>query len=203
VLEEHKQAAMRRIATDLPSLWSPPATSLQDQKRLGRVLIEDVTLQRHQYQVALCMRFQAGALMERPVRLAGSGNKPTVLAPALITHIEALTERHTAGDVAATLNQAGGPHPTRGDFDTNAVVSLRKRFQLPSRYPRRRSTGDRTQEDIAETFGVKVQTGQRWRKQGWMHAEYANDQKEYLYELSFEGLPSRDQGEAINSTDPS
>jgi hypothetical protein len=36
-----------------------------------------------------------------------------------------------------------------------------------------------------------------------MHAEYSNDQKEYLYELSFEGLPSRYQGEAINATDPS
>ncbi len=59
-----------------------------------------------------------------------------------------------------------------------------------------------TQEEIAETFGVNVQTVQRWRKKGWMHAEYYNDQKEYLYELSFEGLPSRYQGEAINSTGP-
>ena len=38
---------------------------------------------------------------------------------------------------------------------------------------------------------------------GCIHAEYYNDQQEYLYELSFEGLPSRYQGEAINSTDPS
>ena len=176
---------------------------MQDKKRMVRLLIEDVTLQRHQYQVALFIRFKAGALMARTVRLSGSGNKPTVLDPAIITHIDALTERHTAGEVAAKLNQAGVPHPTRGDFDTNAVVYLLKRFQLPSRYHRLRSKGYMTQEEIAETFGVNVQTVQRWRKKGRIHAEYYNDQKEYLYEPSFEGLPSRYQGEAINSTDPS
>ena len=203
VLDEQKRAEIRRIATDFPSLWSHPATSLQDKKRMVRLLIEDVTLQRHQYQVELFIRFKAGALMERTVRLSGSGNKPTVIDPTIITQIDALTERHTAGEVAAKLNQAGVPHPTRGDFDTNAVVYLLKRFQLPSRYHRLRSKGYRTQEDIAETFGVNVQTVQRWRKKGWIHAEYYNDQKEYLYEPSFEGLPSRYQGEAINSTDPS
>ena len=149
------------------------------------------------------MRLKASALMARTGRLSGSGNTPTVLDPATITPIEALTERHTAGAVAAKRNHAGVPHPTRGDFDTTAVVSLLKRFQLPSRYHRLRSPGYRTPEDIAETFGVKVQTVQRWRKKGWIHAEYYNDQQEYLYEPSFEGLPSRYQGEAINSTDPS
>ena len=43
VLDEQKQAEIRRIATDFPSLWSPPATSLQAKKRLVRLLIEDGT----------------------------------------------------------------------------------------------------------------------------------------------------------------
>src|SRR5262249_31943128 len=137
------------------------------------------------------IRFKAGALMQRTVRWSGAGHTPTVIDPALITHIAALTERHTAGEVAAQLNQAGVPHPTRGAFDTTAVVDLRKRLQLPSRYHRLRSTGYMTQEEIAETFGVKVQTVQRWRKKGWRQAAYSNDQKEDLYELSCEGLPSR------------
>jgi hypothetical protein len=174
VLDEQKPAAIRRIATDLPSLWSHPATSMQDKKRLVRLLIEDGTLQRHQDPVELCMRLKAGALRERTVRLSGAGNKPTVLDPAIITQIDALTERHTAGEVAAKLNPAGVPPPTRGDFDTNAVVYLLQRFQLPSRYHRLRSKGYMPQEDIAETFGVNVQTVQRWRKKGRMHAEYDN-----------------------------
>jgi hypothetical protein len=67
------------------------------------------------------------------VRLSRSGNKATVIDPALIAPIAALTEQHTAGEVAAKLNEAGMAHPTRGDFDTNAVVYVLKRFKLPSR----------------------------------------------------------------------
>ena len=46
VLDAHKQAEMRRLATDFPSIWSHPATSHQDKKRMARLLLEDVTLRR-------------------------------------------------------------------------------------------------------------------------------------------------------------
>jgi transcriptional regulator with XRE-family HTH domain len=72
-------------------------------------------------------------------------------------------------------------------------VYLLKRFKLPSRYQRLRVRGYWTQEEIAERFGVSVQTVQRWRKNGWIHAVYYNDQKEYLYEPFFEGLPRHSQ----------
>jgi len=35
VLDEQKQAEIRRIATDFPSLWSHPATSRPDKKRVS------------------------------------------------------------------------------------------------------------------------------------------------------------------------
>jgi len=198
VLDAQKQAEIRRLATDFPSIWSHPATANQDKKRMVRLLIEDVTLKRDGYSVSLFIRFKAGALLTRMVRLSRSGNKATVIDPALIAHIDALTEQHTAGEVAAKLNDAGMAHPTRGDFDTNAVVYLLKRFKLPSRYQRLRTRGYVTQEEIAEKFGVTIQTVQRWHKCGWIYAEYYNDQKEYLYEPFFEGLPQRYQDSAAN-----
>ncbi len=65
------------------------------------------------------MRFKAGTILTRMVRLSSSGNKATVIDPALIAHIDALTEQHTAGEVATKLNEAGIPHLTRGDFSSN------------------------------------------------------------------------------------
>jgi DNA invertase Pin-like site-specific DNA recombinase len=203
VLDAQKQAEIRRIATDFPSLWAHPATSMRDKKRMVRLLIEDVTLTRHQYQLDLFIRFKAGALIQRTVRLSRSGNIPTVIDPAIISRIDTLSEDYTAGEIAAKLNQAGVPHPNRGDFDTNAVVYLLKRFKLPSRYQRLRLKGYMTQEEIAQTLGVTVQTVKRWRKKGWMHAHYYNDLKEYLYEPSCEGLPPRYQDKTINPTDQS
>ena len=87
------------------------------------------------------------------------------------------------------------------NFDTNAVVYLLKRFTLPSRYQRLRSKGYVTHEEIAETLGANVETVQRWRQQGWMHAHYYNNLKAYLYEPSCESLPPRYQGKTINPTD--
>jgi hypothetical protein len=46
VLDAQKQAEIRRLATDLPRIWSHPATAHQDKKRMVRLLIEDVTLKR-------------------------------------------------------------------------------------------------------------------------------------------------------------
>jgi DNA-binding transcriptional regulator YiaG len=186
VLDAQKPAEIRRLATDFPSIWSHPATANQAKKRMVRLLIEDVTLTRDGSSVTLFMRFKAGALLTRLVRLSRSGNKATVIDPALIAHIDARTEQHTAGEVAAKLNDAGRAHPTRGDFDTNAVVYVLQRFKLPSRYQRLRTRGYVTQEEIAEKFGVTIQTVQRWHKCGWIYAEYYNDQRSYWIPGSFE-----------------
>jgi hypothetical protein len=132
------------------------------------------------------MRCTAGALLTRLVRLARSGNKATRLAPALSAQSHALTEQHTAGEVATKRNAAGSPHPTRGDFATQAVVSWLTRCKLPSRYQRLRISGYRPQEESAERCGVSVQTVQRWRQRGGIHAAYSNAQQEYLYEPCLE-----------------
>ena len=46
VFNAQQQAEIRRLATDFPSIWSHPATANQDKKRMARLLMEDVTLQR-------------------------------------------------------------------------------------------------------------------------------------------------------------
>src|SRR4029453_1126227 len=98
MLDAHKQAEIRRLATDFPSIWAHPATSHQDKKRMARLLIEDVTLKRDGYTVPLFIRFKAGALLPRMVRLSRSGNKPTVIDPALLARIDDLSEHYTAGE---------------------------------------------------------------------------------------------------------
>ena len=122
VLTAQQQAEIRRLATDFPSIWAHPATSHHDKKRMARLLIEDVTLKRDGYSVTLFMRFKAGAILTRRVRLSRSGNKPTVIDPAIISRIDDLSKHHTAGEVATALNDAGIVHPTRSECETNAVV---------------------------------------------------------------------------------
>jgi hypothetical protein len=48
------------LATDFPRLWSDPATANRERKRMVRLLIEDITIQKGE-QIQLDIRFRRGA----------------------------------------------------------------------------------------------------------------------------------------------
>ena len=121
--------------------------------------------------------------------MPSSGQQPTDISADIIQKIEHLSRQHTAGEIAKKLNEAGVIHPTRGIFDTNAIVYLMKRFNIPSLKQRLRAAGFVAQQELAERCGVTEQTVLRWRRQGWIRARRYNDQPEYLYEPKFDALP--------------
>ena len=154
-----------------------------------RLLIEDVTLTRNGYEVDMSIRFKTGTVIEEFFRVPGSGQRPTDISADIIEKIEHMASEQTAGEIATTLNQAGVSHPTRGTFDTNAIVYLLKRFNIPSLKQRLRDSGYLSQHELSERCGVTAQTVQRWRRLGWVKARRYNDQPEYLYEPTFDALP--------------
>ena len=139
-----------------------------------------------------CRRHQAPILstvIQEFFNIASSGQPPTAISADIIQKIEHLSSRHTAGGIATKLNEAVVIHPRRGTFDTNAIVYLLKRFNIPSLKQRLRAAGYLSQHELAERCGVTVQTVLRWRRQGWIRARRYNDQPEYLYEPKFDALP--------------
>ena len=189
VLDSAKAGALSSLAEDFADLWHHPATSYQDKKRMIRLLIEDVTLTRHGDQVDVSIRFKTGTVIQEFFNVASSGQQPTDISADIIQKIEHLSSRHTAGEIATKLNEAGVIHPRRGTFDTNAVVYLLKRFNIPSLKQRLRAEGFVSQQELAERCGVTVRTVLRWRLKGWIRARRYNDQPEYLYEPKFDALP--------------
>jgi len=195
VLEPSKQEEIKHIAADFATIWSHPATTFQDQKRMIRLLVEDVTLKRDDYEVEVYIRFKTGAIVKELFRVPRSGNKVTVIDPRIIQMIEKLSREHTAGEIATKLNEEGMIHPTLETFDTNAVVYLLRRFKIPTRYKRLRAGGHLSQEELAKHCGVGTQTIQRWRRCGWINAKRYNDQPEYLYEPKLNALPANIAGQ--------
>ncbi len=195
VLEPSKQAEIEHIVADFATIWSHPATTFQDQKRMLRLLVEDVTLKRDGYEVEVFIRFKTGAIIKELFRVPNSGNKVTVIDPQIIQMIEKLSHEHTAGEIATKLNEEGIIHPTLETFDTNAIVYLLRRFNIPTRYKRLRARGYWSQEELSEHCGVGTQTVQRWRRCGWINAARYNDQPEYLYEPKLNALPANIAGQ--------
>ena len=154
-----------------------------------RLLIEDITLTRNGYEVDVYVRFKTGTVIKAFYRVPRSGHKPTDIGSHIIEKIDHLASKHTAGQIATKLNETRVIHPTRGTFDTNAIGYLMKRFNIPSLKQRLKAAGYLSRHEVAERCGVTALTVQRWRRQGWIIARPYNDQPEYLYEPTLEGLP--------------
>ena len=189
VLEPSRQEEIKQLVADFAAIWSHPATTFQDKKRMIRLLIEDVTLKRDDHEVEVYIRFKTGTIIKERFRIPRSGNKPTVIDPQIIRKIDHLSSEHTAGEIAKKLNEEGVIHPTNETFDTNAVVYLLRRFNIQTRYSRMRAKGYVSQEELSDRCGVRFQTIQRWHRRGWINAKRYNDQPEYLYEPKFNALP--------------
>ncbi len=122
------------MVEDFAAIWSYQATTFQVKKRMVRLLIEDVTLNRDGHQVEVYIRFKTGTIVKELFRIPSSGNKPTAIDPEIIRKIDHLSSEHTAGEIAKKLNKEGVIHPTLGKFDTNAVVYLLRACEkIPAR----------------------------------------------------------------------
>jgi hypothetical protein len=86
-LTEEQKAQVRALAQDLPKLWHSPTTAAQDRKRMLRLLIKDITVEKQpaQRKAILHIRWQGGALEDLLVNLPLS-------APDKVRYPEALGE---------------------------------------------------------------------------------------------------------------
>jgi hypothetical protein len=58
VLTEKHSSTILALAADFPRLWNAPGTADRDRKRMIRLLLEDVTLNRDDKQISLQIRFK-------------------------------------------------------------------------------------------------------------------------------------------------
>ena len=59
-ISAEQRTKIMALASDFPKLWNDPKTLDRDRKRMARLLLEDVTLQREQ-EVVVQLRFKGGA----------------------------------------------------------------------------------------------------------------------------------------------
>ena len=92
-LSDEQQAQIRALATDLPALWTNPATPMRERKRLIRLLVTDITLTKIDGQIVAHVRLSGGRQhtlkMPRPLRAWEAHTTP----PTTIKLIEQAARR--------------------------------------------------------------------------------------------------------------
>jgi hypothetical protein len=160
-----EQAVMSQLVERFPDFWQAPQTSDQERKRLVRLVIEDVTIEKTD-RIRAQVRFKGGATRTLCVPLPPPFAHSRLTSVATLAALDGLLDNYADTAVAEQLNIQGYRTFVGLPFTTNHVAALRRKHGLKSHYTRLREAGWRTATEVAAQFGVSEQT--IW---GWYHGE--------------------------------
>jgi Recombinase/Recombinase zinc beta ribbon domain/MerR family regulatory protein len=185
--DEHK-ARIRALAADFPALWSDPATPQRERKRMARLLIEDITINKTD-QVHLHVRFKGGQITSLAVPIPPTAWQARQTNPETLATLDRLLEDHTDAQAAEILNREDHRSGTGQAFTPSIVLHLRRANGLPSHLERLRSRGLLTIPELADRLGVHPSTIKAWHRAGLLISHQANDKNIRLFEPPAPGDP--------------
>jgi DNA invertase Pin-like site-specific DNA recombinase len=183
VLDEVSKRRVCGLANDFPRVWRHPKTTDRDRKRMVRLLLEDVTLNKNEA-IHVDVRFRGGASRSLLLPRPRASWQLRQLPRETVAEIDRLLEDHTDGEVADVLNERGIVSGTGRRFSGRRVRVIRRAYELRSRKARLRARGLLTLDEIAARLGVCKDTIKLWRRQGRVPVRCyrADDNDRYMYE---------------------
>ena len=179
--DQHK-TRIRQLAADFPTLWSDPSTPQRERKRIARLLIEDVTLNKTD-QIHIHVRFRGGQTTSLTIPLPPRAWHLRQTNPDTLALLHRLLNEHTDAEIAAKLNADGHRSGDGKTFTGRIVLELRRSHGFPSHHERLRAHGLLTIGELADRLGVHPTTINAWRRAGLIQSHKANDKNIRLFDL--------------------
>jgi Recombinase/Recombinase zinc beta ribbon domain len=180
-LTHEQHAQIRALATDLPALWANPMTPMRERKRLIRLLVTDVTLNKTGEQIASHVRLSGGQQhtlqVPRPLRAWEAHTTP----PTTITLIDQLLDDHTYDQTVEILNSKGLTGGWGKPFTVVSLTQLCRNRSIPSHQQRLKAAGMLTLEEIADQLDVTTQTIKIWQRRGQITGRRIDGRRAHLY----------------------
>ena len=152
VTDEQKKDILS-LAKDLPSLWGSPTTRDKDRKRILRLLIKDITVERLETKrVVLHLRWQGGVDEDIPVSIPPSYCDQIRYPKEVVDRVRVLAENLPDSQVAAHLNEEGLTSAKANRFTRSIVAWIRYTHRIPA--PVLRLPGELTVDQVAAQFAV-------------------------------------------------
>jgi len=197
VLTDEQRSAILALASDFPRLWSDPSTTDRDRKRMVRLLLEDVTLNRDE-QISMQIRFKGGAHRTLHLPLPLRNWQQHVTPSAVIDEIDDLLGDHTVKQIAAILNSRGMMPGAGASFNPKLVARLVRAYQLKPRYDRLRERGLLTLQEMVDALQVTPTTVKIWLRRGLLRAHAYSDKNECLYDPPGDDAPRKAPGTKLS-----
>ena len=158
-LERNKILA---IAGDLPTLWSSPTTKMKDRKRIIRLLIKDITVEKlkGQYKALLHILWQGGATEDLVIELPKKSSDKWRHPEALVNKVRELSVTLTDEQIVDKFNQEGLKTNKGNSFTKYSIEWIRFKHKIAS--PRLQKPDELSVNQVAEKFNVSHYVVRYW-----------------------------------------
>lgn len=175
VASPEEKARVLALARDFPKLWNAPTTKAKDRKRMLRLLLKDITVEKtaEPKQALLHVRWQGGASETLAVALPGRIQDQIRYPQEIVEHVKALAVTQSDAEIAATLNQEGRQSAKGKPFSVAMIKWIRYCHSISTPQLLNRAE-ERTVGQVAEKFGVSPGVVYYWIKRGMLQVRRKN-----------------------------
>ena len=158
------------LAHDLPRLWKEPTTQAKDRKRMIRLLIKDITVEKvfEPKKLILHVRWQGGAVedihCELPLRMSDRVRYPK----DIIDKVRELAKKLTDEKIAVLFNREGQLSATGKPFSQSIIRHVRSTYSIPA--PILKRSDELTVTEVADRFDVSSGVVYYWIERGYLKA---------------------------------
>jgi DNA invertase Pin-like site-specific DNA recombinase len=162
VTTPEQKAQVLALARDLPRLWHAPTTQSKDRKRMLRLLIKDITVEKasNQKQLLVHIRWQGGACSDVSVQLPLNIADRVRYPSAVIDKVRELARHLRDREIADQLNREGQASAKGLSYTVKIVQWIRCRYRIPP--VELKKPEELTVRQMAERFGTSDQVVYYW-----------------------------------------
>ncbi len=184
VTADQKQQILE-LASDFPKLWTAPTTAARDRKRMLRLLIKDITLEKapEPKRLRLQIRWQGGVTETVVVGLAPSRADAVRYRPEFVARVADLATHHDDGEIATELNSDGLTSSTGKSFTQSMISWVRFKHRIPGPA---RPAGTLSVAEVREQYGVSHWVVYDWIDKGLVTAHMRKPGLPYAITLTEE-----------------
>ena len=180
---DEQKSALLSLAKNFCSVWKAPTTQAKDRKRILRLLLKDITVERlpHPKRLVLHLRWQGGACEDLPISIPPSYSDQTRYPNEIVEKVRALSKDSSGTHIASELNKEGILSATGKLFTPSIVRGMRYKYKIPA--PVLRLPGELTIQQLATKFAVSRNVVYYWIERNVLTARRPKGGGQYCIRL--------------------
>jgi DNA invertase Pin-like site-specific DNA recombinase len=170
VATPEQKAKVLALAKDLPRLWHASTTQAKDRKRMLRLLIKDITVEKSSVpkQLLVHIRWQGNACTNLTLQLPPNVADRVRYPAAIVDRIRDMARHLQDAEIAAQLRQEGHASAKGKTYTTKIIQWVRWRYRIPP--PALKGPEELTVHQVAKHFQVSEYVVYYWIERAYLQA---------------------------------